>query len=77
MIKKPFEDSLNELQQRRNSALQMGGEKKLEKRRDEGHLNARERIGYLMARSQVLVRSRIGGLELLPTTSPSWEPPAP
>jgi acetyl-CoA carboxylase carboxyltransferase component len=48
MIKKPFEDSLNELQQRRNSALQMGGEKKLEKRRDEGHLNARERIGYLV-----------------------------
>ncbi|MGY9013896.1 MAG: acyl-CoA carboxylase subunit beta [Rhodospirillales bacterium] len=47
MTKKPFEDSLNELNNQRTSALQMGGEVKLEKRRNEGHLNARERIDHL------------------------------
>ena len=47
MTKKPFDDSLSELKQRRDSALQMGGAEKLEKRKDEGHLNARERIDHL------------------------------
>jgi acetyl-CoA carboxylase carboxyltransferase component len=39
---------LDELAQRRGTALEMGGRKKLEARRNEGLLNARERIDYLL-----------------------------
>ena len=43
----PFDDLLNNLEQRRRQALAMGGEEKLAKRKAAGLLNARERIDYL------------------------------
>ena len=43
-----FEEMLNELNERRNKVLGMGGPEKIEKRRAQGHLNARERIDYLL-----------------------------
>jgi len=43
-----FEHTLKELDERRAKALAMGGEDKLAKRKSEGHLNARERIDYLI-----------------------------
>jgi acetyl-CoA carboxylase carboxyltransferase component len=43
-----FERTLEELQARRGKALAMGGPDKLAKRKAEGHLNARERIDYLI-----------------------------
>ncbi len=43
-----FEQTLKELEQRRAKALAMGGADKLAKRKAEGHLNARERIDYLI-----------------------------
>src|SRR5262245_44665554 len=43
-----FEQTLRELEERRAKALAMGGEEKLAKRKSEGHLNARERIDYLI-----------------------------
>ena len=42
-----FDELLNDLEQRRQQALAMGGEEKLAKRRAAGVLNARERIEYL------------------------------
>ena len=44
----PFADLLKDLDARRKKALEMGGKAKIEKRRAEGLLNARERIDYLM-----------------------------
>ena len=38
---------LDEYEKRRETALAMGGEKKLERRRNAGLMNARERIDYL------------------------------
>ena len=43
-----FEKKLDELGQRRNKALQMGGEEKIQKQHDQGKLNARERIDRLL-----------------------------
>jgi acetyl-CoA carboxylase carboxyltransferase component len=43
-----FEKALQELAQRREKVLAMGGAEKLAKRRAEGQLNARERIDYLI-----------------------------
>ncbi|WP_274630995.1 acyl-CoA carboxylase subunit beta [Arvimicrobium flavum] len=43
-----FEKVLGELDRRRKKALAMGGEAKLAKRREEGHLNARERLDALL-----------------------------
>jgi len=43
-----FEDAINELNERREKALAMGGPEKLEKRRATGFMNARERIDYLL-----------------------------
>jgi acetyl-CoA carboxylase carboxyltransferase component len=43
-----FEDLLKQLQERTNRVLAMGGADKLAKRKAEGHLNARERIDYLI-----------------------------
>lgn len=43
----PFEESLNELNTRKQIALAMGGEKKLAERKASGMLNARERIARL------------------------------
>lgn len=43
-----FEQTLQELAARRAKALAMGGAEKLAKRKAEGHLNARERIDYLI-----------------------------
>ena len=39
---------LSELQARRTRALAMGNPKKLQERRDQGILNARERLDYLL-----------------------------
>jgi acetyl-CoA carboxylase carboxyltransferase component len=44
----PFEDLLGELDGRRRRALGMGGEEKLARRRDQGVLNARERLDRLL-----------------------------
>jgi methylmalonyl-CoA decarboxylase subunit alpha len=43
-----FEETLQELEQRRAKALAMGGADKLARRKAEGLLNARERIDYLI-----------------------------
>ncbi len=43
-----FEKVITELQQKTDEVLAMGGPEKLAKRRAEGHLNARERIDYLI-----------------------------
>ena len=43
----PFEKELAEFEARRARALAMGGEKKLAERKQQGVLNARERIDYL------------------------------
>jgi len=42
------EDKIAELERRRAEALAMGGERKLEARRNAGVLNARERLEYLL-----------------------------
>ncbi len=44
----PFEALMNEFAERRLKALAMGGPEKLEKRREAGILNARERVDYLL-----------------------------
>ena len=44
----PFDTMLNDYDERRTTALGMGGAQKLEKRRAEGVLNARERLDYLL-----------------------------
>jgi acetyl-CoA carboxylase carboxyltransferase component len=43
-----FEDIIKQLQEKTAEALAMGGPEKLAKRKAEGHLNARERIDYLL-----------------------------
>lgn len=43
----PFDDSINELETRRQKALAMGGAKKLAERKATGMLNARERVDLL------------------------------
>ena len=43
-----FEDLLKQLQERTERVLAMGGADKLARRKAEGHLNARERIDYLV-----------------------------
>lgn len=43
-----FEDKLNDLERRKAHALGMGGEEKLARRKAEGNLNARERLGALL-----------------------------
>ena len=44
----PFEDLLKQLRERTARVLAMGGADKLARRKAEGHLNARERIDYLV-----------------------------
>lgn len=44
----PFEELIRQLQEKAAAALAMGGPEKLAKRKAEGHLNARERIDYLI-----------------------------
>lgn len=44
----PFEELLNELNERRQQALGMGGPEKLAKRKEQGILNARERLDLLL-----------------------------
>lgn len=44
----PHEEKLAEMERRRAAALAMGGERKLEARRNAGVLNARERLAYLL-----------------------------
>ena len=44
----PFEELLQQLRERTAKVLGMGGPDKLAKRKAEGHLNARERIDYLI-----------------------------
>ena len=43
-----FEKLIEEFKQKTDEALGMGGPEKLAKRKAEGHLNARERIDYLI-----------------------------
>jgi methylmalonyl-CoA decarboxylase subunit alpha len=43
-----YEQAINELREKDAEALAMGGAEKLAKRKAEGHLNARERIDYLV-----------------------------
>jgi len=43
-----YEELLNDYDRREEKALAMGGEEKLKRRRDQGILNARERISYLV-----------------------------
>lgn len=43
-----FEELIHELAARRRKSLNMGGEAKLAKRREQGHLNARERLAALL-----------------------------
>jgi acetyl-CoA carboxylase carboxyltransferase component len=43
-----FEELIQEMNRRKEKALSMGGPEKLEKRRAEGVMNARERIDYLL-----------------------------
>ena len=43
-----FKETLEELGRQQKAALAMGGEEKLAKRRNEGHLNARERLDVLL-----------------------------
>jgi acetyl-CoA carboxylase carboxyltransferase component len=43
-----FEEPLKQLRERNERALAMGGPEKLARRKAEGHLNARERIDYLV-----------------------------
>ncbi|MBM3373182.1 MAG: methylmalonyl-CoA carboxyltransferase, partial [Betaproteobacteria bacterium] len=43
-----FEKLIEEFKQKTDEALAMGGPEKLAKRKAEGHLNARERIDYLI-----------------------------
>jgi acetyl-CoA carboxylase carboxyltransferase component len=49
-----FEDLINELNERREKALAMGGPEKLKKRHESGFLNARERIDYLLDESSFM-----------------------
>jgi methylmalonyl-CoA decarboxylase subunit alpha len=44
----PFDDLLQQLRERTARVLAMGGPEKLARRKAEGHLNARERIDYLV-----------------------------
>ena len=44
----PFDELLQQLRERTAKVLAMGGAEKLAKRKAEGHLNARERIDYLI-----------------------------
>ena len=50
----PFDDLLKQLRSRTQRALAMGGADKLAKRSAEGHLNARERIDYLVDRDSFI-----------------------
>ena len=44
----PFEELIRQLKEKTAEALAMGGPEKIAKRKAEGHLNARERIDYLV-----------------------------
>ena len=50
----PMDNLLDELKKRKREALSMGGEEKLEKRRQKGFMNARERIEYLFDKGTFL-----------------------
>ena len=49
-----YEDLYREYDKRRDTALAMGGREKLERRRNAGLLNARERINYLFDKGSFL-----------------------
>ena len=53
-----FEKLIEEFQQRTAEVLAMGGPEKLAKRKAEGHLNARERIDYLLDKDSFLESGR-------------------
>jgi len=55
----PFEELIRQLQEKTAEALAMGGPDKLAKRRAEGHLNARERIDYLIDPGSFLESGRL------------------
>jgi len=54
----PFEDLTEELKRKTAEALAMGGAEKLAKRKAEGHLNARERIDYLIDQESFIESGR-------------------
>lgn len=56
----PFEKELAELERRRRHALGMGGETKLAKRRNQGLLNARERIDYILDKGSFVESGLLG-----------------
>ena len=49
-----YDDLYRDYERRREQALGMGGEERLERRREAGHLNARERIDYLLDKESFL-----------------------
>src|SRR3546814_16735871 len=49
-----FDELMEEYERRRQKALAMGGPEKLERRRNAGLLNARERIDYLVDKGSFL-----------------------
>ncbi|MEQ1776647.1 MAG: carboxyl transferase domain-containing protein, partial [Burkholderiales bacterium] len=53
-----FEKLIQEFQERTAEAVGMGGPEKLAKRKAEGHLNARERIEYLLDKATFLESGR-------------------
>jgi len=53
-----FEKLIEEFQQRTAEVLAMGGAEKLAKRKAEGHLNARERIDYLLDKDSFIESGR-------------------
>ena len=60
------DEKLAELERRRAKDLAMGGERKLEARRNAGVLNARERLDYLLDKGSFLE----AGLHAYPAGSP-------
>jgi acetyl-CoA carboxylase carboxyltransferase component len=55
----PFEDLIRQLQEKTVEALAMGGPEKLAQRKAAGHLNARERIDYLIDAGSFIESGRL------------------
>jgi len=61
-----FEKELKELEERRAKALAMGGPEKLAKRRNQGFLNGRERIDYLLDKGSFVESGLFGTSSVIP-----------
>jgi len=64
--KNAVENRIQELEQKRKKALAMGGAKKLEKRRQQGVLNARERIAALLDKDSFIESGLLGTSAVYP-----------